>query len=258
VNSRALVLALTAVALAACVPPPAHLEVSSLTAGDVVAALAAPLHDIQTLAGSGTVRREEGDGALVADALLSLDIARGVRLDAVSPFFTPLLTLIVTKDEITLLDFRHQRAYLGPATARTAEKLLRLRVDPQLLVQVLAGGADLAQALWQPVPPQGEAEENLWVFGWDAWRVGIDRQTRRPVLLTLAGDDPLVISWESRRRIDDLEVARVIAVRRPKSREGLRLSLAEMKVNQPVDAALFQANIPADFQVQRLAGEEGR
>ena len=256
-NSRALTLALAVVALAACVPPP-HFEVGALTAGDVVAALAAPLHDIQTLAGSGTVRQEEGDGVLVADALLSLDITRGVRLDAVSPFLTPLLTLIVTKDEITLLDFRHQRAYIGPATARTTEKLLRLRVDPQLLVQVLAGGVDMAQALWQPVPPQGEAEENLWVFAWDAWRVGIDRQTRRPVLLTFAGDDPLVISWESRRRVDDLEVARVIAVRRPKSREGLRLSLAEMKVNQPVDAALFRANIPADFQVQRLAGDEGR
>jgi outer membrane lipoprotein-sorting protein len=258
VNSRVVGLACLALALVACAPRVAPSIEWPLSAREVRDALAAPLQNVRTLSGSGTVRQENGDNVLVADALLSLDVGRGVRLDVLSPVLSPLLTLVVTKNEITLLDFRRRRAVIGPATAQTTETLLRLRVDPRLLTEILTGGASLPDAAWRPVAPRGEAEEGLWTYAADSWRVGLDPHTRRPVLLAVDGDDPLVITWSHRQTVDQVEIARQVAIRRPRPRQGLRLSLAEVKANQPVDAALFQPKIPDGFNVQRLVDESGR
>ncbi len=250
---------LVAVAATGCVPSPAPTIDWPLTSADVQTTLIAPLTAVKTLSGSGTVRKEEGDAVLVGDLLVTIDRERGVRLDAVTPFFTPILTLIVTPTEITALDFTRKQALIGSADEKTAELLLGLAVDPHLLAQVLIGGIDLPQAAWQPVAPQDEAEERRWVYAWSIWRVAIDPSSKRPLRLSVeTADGPLVVNWEARRRVGDIEVARVIGLRRPNQRAGLRISLSEMMINESVDAGLFQATIPAGFGVQRLAGREGR
>ena len=64
---------------------------------------------------------------------------RSVRLEALSPFGPPLMVVTVHAGQITAYDALKNVAHVGPADAETVSKILRLPLDPDDLVSILAG-----------------------------------------------------------------------------------------------------------------------
>jgi outer membrane lipoprotein-sorting protein len=62
-----------------------------------------------------------------------------VRFEALSPFGPPLMVVTVHEGQVTAYDAIQNEAHVGPADAETISKVLRLPLDPEDLVSVLAG-----------------------------------------------------------------------------------------------------------------------
>ena len=77
--------------------------------------------------------RQRGQGAVLIRA------PQSVRLEALSPFGPPLMVLTVRDGQITTYNALKNEAMVGPADSETISKVLRLPLEPDDLVSVLAG-----------------------------------------------------------------------------------------------------------------------
>src|SRR5262245_35220035 len=77
--------------------------------------------------------RQRAQGAVLIRA------PRSVRLEALSPFGPPLMVLTVRDGQITTYNALKNEAMVGPADSETISKVLRLQLEPDDLVSVLAG-----------------------------------------------------------------------------------------------------------------------
>jgi len=62
-----------------------------------------------------------------------------VRMEALSPFGPPLMVLTVSDGQITAYNALKNEVLVGPADSETISKVLRLSLDPDDLVSMLAG-----------------------------------------------------------------------------------------------------------------------
>jgi hypothetical protein len=62
-----------------------------------------------------------------------------VRLEALSPFGPPLMVVTVREGQITAYNALKNEAHVGSADSETISKVLRLPLEPDDLVSVLAG-----------------------------------------------------------------------------------------------------------------------
>ena len=114
-------------------------------------------------------RRDQLTGVLLAKTPAS------VRLEALSPFGQPFLLVTIHDDRLTAYNVAANEATVGPATAETAARLLKLPFDPDDLVGILAGRAvppkDLRQAAILPPDARGPSlsmvgplnEQRVWM-----------------------------------------------------------------------------------------------
>jgi len=232
--------------------PSAGPALPTLSAAEVDHLLTAPLERVRSLQASGVLKLISGDAPLVADMFLAMDENAGVRVDAMTPFDTPLFTSVVTGERITLIDYRYRRAAVGPTDERAALLLLNARVKPEVLRQVAAGGLRHAGPPWVPVPAENPEERELWNYQSGPWRLGIDPRELRPVRLELRDAEPLLVTWDNFREVDGVTLAHHLTIAQPAKKESLMFKLHDVQLNQSIAAAVFLPSIPDGWKVQYL------
>ncbi|MCB9557412.1 MAG: DUF4292 domain-containing protein [Deltaproteobacteria bacterium] len=85
------------------------------------------------------------EGGNEVKATVRFIVAKGARLrfDAVSPFDSPLSTLVANGTEFTLVDARNNRHYYGPAKACNLARLLRVQLDADAILRLVSGSTPL-------------------------------------------------------------------------------------------------------------------
>jgi hypothetical protein len=245
------------VLLAGCVPRPVALPPPEFGAAEVARLLAQPLNQVQTLQASGTMHVRDGAVRHIVEILLVVQTDRALRLDALTPFGTPLFTFIAAPDHVRLLDHLERCAWRGPADAPTVERLLHFGVEPGLLPQVAVGGVRRDAPPWSAEEPAAEEDPDYWYFRSGDWRVVIDPEERRAVRLSAEGDDSWTLGWLDVRPVAGLPVPHRLEIERPARRQSLHLKLNDIRVNQPVDGALWQPEIPIGWREERILATHG-
>ena len=128
------------------------------------------LADISVKRGSERMRLQ---GVLLAKAPAS------IRFEVLSPFGPPLRVVTVHEGQLMVYDAVKNEAQVGPATAETIEKALRLPLKPEDLVAALAGRVapppDLTSAELQPPDEAGPSLDLVSPAG--RRRVWLDLET---------------------------------------------------------------------------------
>lgn len=256
--SKKIVAILFAVLLwtAACQPLVSPTVDWPLNSAEVDDLLRRPLAEIKTLSASGTIALNRNGSTLILDVSIALIGGKGARFDVFTPFFTPMMTVVVTEDQVIVLEQMKRRALLAPATPEVMSRQLNMRVDPHLLMEVLAGGASLDGGDWTAAPAMEEDENGLWIYENDVWRVGIDPEAQRIEKLIQTGESPLICRWSAWQKIDGMDVPRTIQLSRPLKNQSLRLKMSDVEVNQTLDGALLSPEIPADWDIHHAGAIE--
>jgi outer membrane lipoprotein-sorting protein len=117
-------------------PPRAAISEEARRAVDLLITRWHAFTDLRTLADIDVARsgqRQRLTGVLLARAPGS------VRFEALSPFGTPFLFMVVDDGRLTVYNAATNEAVVGEANAQTTARLLSLPFDPDELVAVLAG-----------------------------------------------------------------------------------------------------------------------
>ncbi|MDP8222239.1 MAG: lipoprotein insertase outer membrane protein LolB [Candidatus Lernaella stagnicola] len=254
-RSRLIALAVVCWLALACTPAKnVHGPETSLTGKEVARLLAAPAARVATLQAAGVAKFELLDSTLVAEMLLVVDRQAGMRLDLVSPFGTPILSTIVTPERVILLKFTRNVYVEGPANEDTSEQLLGMTIPPQLLTQVVLGGFVSEAKKWRPAAPNKDDDTTLEYFESGPWRAGLDAEKQRLRKLVRIGDNPVVVSWDSFKDIDGIDLPHEISIERTNERQRLVLKLGNVHINQNVDRDLLRPTPPPGWTVLRIGG----
>jgi hypothetical protein len=254
--AKRLLLILAALLLSGCVPRGVTVTpLPTLPAAKVARALLAPLEEVRTLQGTGILKVTQNDLSQVTDIYFMLDRDQGIRLDVVTMFGTPLVTVVARADAVVLLDFRRKMMVTGPAKARTLFYMMHFEIDPELLRQVAAGGVRRDEPKWRATAPPADAEA-WWYFKSADWTTGLDPETLRPRWLSITGEDPVAVSWSDLAEVDGVQVTQTIGIERPTKNQHLLLKLHELQANHPIENAVFHPKLPEGWRTSHIGGLE--
>jgi len=133
-----ILLCLPVAALAACATAPPRQPIGD-DARRVLALLAERYGEFTTMRALADVSVTRGGERQRAQGAVLIRAPRSVRLEALSPFGPPLMVLTVRDGQITTYNALKNEAMVGPADSETISKVLRLQLEPDDLVSVLAG-----------------------------------------------------------------------------------------------------------------------
>ncbi len=124
--------------LAACTSVPPREPISD-DAQRALALLAERYGEFTSMRALADVSLNRGGERQRVQGVLLIRAPSSVRLEALSPFGPPLMIVTVREGQITAYNALKNEALVGPADAETISKVLRLPLDPDDLVSVLAG-----------------------------------------------------------------------------------------------------------------------
>lgn len=113
------------------------------TAEAVLAALNARARAIRTLRAEGkALYRGKPRRVAVTVRLMAARPAK-LRFDLVSPFESPLATLVTRGGKFTLIDTQRNQHYHGPASPCNLARLMRVALPPEHILSLMTGGTPL-------------------------------------------------------------------------------------------------------------------
>lgn len=247
-------------ALASCVRSPGGPAVGPLPGAPVVEQrLQARRLAVKSFIMSGQVEVVASQGELHGDHVILGAFPDRLRAEVVGPFGQPLLRVVTDGARLTVLAFRENRAYQGPASRANLARFLGLALSPAEVYAVLAGGPPLlpaeakasvmptsldGQAMLKLVDPGGRVAQEL-IFALSDYAV------QRAWLQEASG------RWGLELEYGQMQPA--LASRYPRyvkvvDQEGRLLVLDndQVELNSRLDLALFRGEVPAGMEVHRL------
>ncbi|MBZ0272477.1 hypothetical protein K8I61_10600 [bacterium] len=243
-NSARAVIFFAAVALvaAACAPRPRapSIGIDTEDLAEALKARAVPFSAFGTM-------RSGGLAIGYAEAKLLVDPVRGIRIDAFTPFMTPMGSIVLLPRYGQYLN-RVERVLIQGEPAKILATLFALPVDPAPLPAILAGGLPAAHDGWDlvrpwPIDPPGA----IMLAGRDAggrWlRAAIEGGNRRLTsFASFREDDPTDLLAQitcSDHRDGPVPIPQKVVIRAPESGETLTLRLTQIEIGKgPTDADL--------------------
>lgn len=254
-----LVLAAIYMVISACATMPQDAAVRELPApGAVVQRLEARRQSVRSFTMAGSIWAETGDGGLSGDHLIHGVYPARLRAEVMGPFGRPVLLLIADGARLTVLDYRDNRAYAGPANRDNLARFLGLRLSVSEVYSLLTGNLPLMPhegARVAPAPKQGAAMLEL---------VGPGGAVGQDITFSL-GDFSVLAGWLrqfGRQGVFSAQFSDL--VKRGPGRFPLHIKLTDddnrqvlldndqLTINKPVDGALFEPNLPPGVVVRAL------
>jgi len=113
------------------------------TAGEVFAAVVIRGQQVRSLRAETRMAHQSSQGKVKATVRLMAERGGKLRFDAVSPFDTPLSTLVSDGKQFALVDARQNRHFHGPAKPCNIARLARVVLAPDDVLTILGGSTPL-------------------------------------------------------------------------------------------------------------------
>ncbi|MBW2734488.1 MAG: DUF4292 domain-containing protein [Deltaproteobacteria bacterium] len=221
------------------------------TAAQVLAAIKARALRVGTLRGEARMSYRTDQGRIKATVRMMTRKGGELRFDVVSPFDTPLATLICSKGHFALVDSRKGRYFHGPASPCNLARLLQVALRPEDINAVLSGGTPLidsqhASLAWDSragcevlTLKSKDAEQIIRLDGRDKrWRLLSSeiRDAKGQLLLKIV---PSAFTWKK-----GIEMPGKIVVEQPLTDASLQLEFKRIEVGIKLPEVAFERPAP--------------
>jgi len=228
-------------------------------ASEVIAVLKARAGRISTMRAESRMNHRTDQGKVKATVRLMAQRGGKLRFDAVSPFDTPLATLVTDGKEFALVDAQKNRHYHGTASACNIARLLQVALSPDDVLVVLGGSTplikhDSARLEWDS---RATAEVLTLSNKTVTQTVRLDGTDRRWDLLlsevrTKKGELLLQIKPNAYRSVNGLRLPAHLLVRQAGSDAQLDVTFKREEVNIKLPAVAFELPAPGGMPSQRV------
>ena len=225
---------------------------------EVLAVLKARAARVNAIRGETRMSHRTEQGRIKATVRLMAARGGKLRFDAVTPFDTPLSTLVTRDGRFALVDARKNRHYHGPASPCNIARLIQVSLEPDDVLTVLAGSTpviahDSAMLAWD-----GRASEEVLTLGGSGLTqtIRLDGSNRRWDLLSSEIRDDrgvvLAIRASGHRRVGGLRLPKRIQVSQPRNDARLDATFKQQEANVKLPAAAFELPGPRGMPSQKL------
>jgi outer membrane lipoprotein-sorting protein len=228
------------------------------TAKEVVAALRVRAARVRAIRGETRMNHKTDQGKVKATVRMMASQGGKLRFDAVSPFDTPLATLVTNGDRFALVDAQKNRHYHGPASPCNIARLLQVAMQPDDMLTVLGGSTPIIEHESATVEWDGRAfEEVLTLRGKQlTQKVRLDATNRRWDLRRSEIRDAkgllLSIKASDYKIRGGLRLPQRIKVEQPRNKAQLDVTFKQQEVNVKLPAAAFQLPEARGMPSQRV------
>lgn len=227
-------------------------------ASDVLERLKERYSSILSIEASGTLRwiREGEKGSV--DHVLLFKKPGSVRLDALSPLGSSMLSLAIMKGQAEIYVPGERRALRGEASEAVMERIFSLPLTVEEVVGVLCGGPILCEGATAKAKKDGK----FWVLELECpasrryQRLTIDPENEEPlslVVLSATGDVVASVSWGGYRKAGAIRFPTEIRAEVPSKGNRMELKFKDVELNVPAPEEKFRLNIPQGVTVEPLS-----
>ena len=216
-------------------------------AAELVAHLRSRAARVRTVRAETRMSHRTSQGKVKATVRLMAALGGKLRFDAVSPFDTPLATLVSDGTRFALVDAQKNRHYHGPASPCNIARLLQVALQPAEVLTVLAGGTPIIAHSSARVEWDGRAAAEVLTLQGDdlVQTIRLDGTGRRWDLLlselrTRKGELLLRIEPGDYRRVDSLRLPGRLQMSQPGNKAELDVVFRGEEVNLKLPSAAFE------------------
>jgi outer membrane lipoprotein-sorting protein len=216
------------------------------TAKEVIAALRVRSARVRTMRGETRMNHRTDQGKVKATVRMMASQGGRLRFDAVSPFDTPLATLVTSGGRFALVDAQKNRHYHGPASPCNIARLLRVAMQPDDMLTVLGGSTPIIEHKSASVAWDDRAfEEVLTLKGSQLTQtVRLDGTDRRwdLRLSEIRDSEGLLLSIKASdyKTRGGLRLPQRIKVEQPRNKAQLDVTFKQQEVNVKLPDAAFE------------------
>ena len=185
-------------------------------------------------------RNAGAQGRIKGKTLFLIERPRNLRFDVLTPFDSPIATLVSDGKCLSLLDLNQKVFYQGAPTAENLGKLFQLSFEDQDIIKALLGETPLLQA---PATSEVTAARGEWVLTLTKERevqvLRFDAQSYQLLSSTLSqnGAVQVKITYEGYEAIEGTKAVlpRVIFFEKPAEKSDLKIKVVgDLEVNQAI------------------------
>jgi outer membrane lipoprotein-sorting protein len=232
-------------------PPP--------TAAEVLAAIRARDEALHTMRAETRMSHQTNQGKVKATVRLMAARGGKVRFDAVSPFDTPLATLVADGREFSLIDAQKNRHFYGPASPCNIGRLIGVMLRPDDVLTVLGGLPVIIPHSSADLSWDARASAEVLKLSGDGLTqtIRLDATDRRWDLLSSEIHDPsgeviFEIRTDRFRKVGDIRLPERIEVRQPKLDAELDVRFKQQEINIELPDAAFDLPQPEGLPSKRV------
>lgn len=182
-----------------------------------------------------------------------------VRFDVVSPFDTPLATLVCRDGRFALLDARNNRHFYGPASPCNLARLLHVHLPPTEVLVLLGGSTPLIKYFKESVHWDDRASlEILTLEGEGLTQIirlrGSPKrfELRSSEIRDTKGNVVFETVPSAYREISGIRLPRRLYIAQPKVHAALQLEFKHEEVNLALPASAFDLPVADGLPSQRV------
>lgn len=230
------------------------------TAAEVEAALRKRGAAVRALRGEARMSYVTKQGKIKATVRMMAASGGKLRFDVVSPFDTPLATLVTSEGSFALVDSQKNRHFHGPATPCNISRLLRVQLRPQDVLTILGGGTPLIAHTSRSLRWDDRAGvEELTLVGQGGVKqtVRLDGRDKRWRLISSRISDAkgklmLELTAGSYKTQKSLALPSQLKVRQPSQKAELELDFKKQEVNLSLPSVAFERPAAGGLPSQRV------
>jgi hypothetical protein len=226
---------------------------------ELVAAVQARAQRVRSLRAETRMSHRSAAGKIKATVKLMAERGGRLRCDAVSPFDTPLVTLVVSGPRFALVDAQKNRHFHGPASPCNVARLLQVALAPDEILTILGGSTPLiehqrAEVAWD----DRTGCELLTLHGRGVTQsIRLDGRTRswnlvRSEIRNSAGESLLAIEAAGHHSVGGLAVPRELRVTQAAQRAELDVAFKRLELNISLPAVAFELPEASGLPSQRV------
>ncbi|RJR18332.1 MAG: hypothetical protein C4582_11835 [Desulfobacteraceae bacterium] len=173
-----------------------------------------------------------------------------LRLEITHPWGKPLAHMVVKKQGFMLLVFQEAKCYEGDASAMAGQGALPISLSPHELWGIARGFPMLEG--FRPVESTGISEIRLLEAHENSEKIlKLDGNTPRSIVFPGRG---IEINYDGFTRGGGISFAPIVRVSSEAGKHTVTIKHDQMEFNTPISEALFQLDVPQEFEKVRVTG----
>lgn len=179
-----------------------------------------------------------------------------LRIDALSPFGSPVSTLVSDGARISIYDMEEKRFQQGPATPRNLSRLVPVSLEPEELSALLRGTVPVIRHTGARIG--WDAKEGRYQLDLEGderlQRIWFEPEARRPTATEVwrRGRLDYAARLGDYERTDGVALPRRVRVEVPADEMRVDIRVVEHRINPELDDEVFQLEAPRGIPVEPL------